>query len=714
MTSLTERIVDRMLAVAARRWPAAQRADLVREWTAEAYELAHEPGVGAAARSWRRLRFAASLACVRPQAAGAGRPGRVDAAERTVQRQLALFFAPLAAIAVAYLGTGPLWIYAAGGGLPSAMLVVYRVAQISAGLVVGVVLARRLPRERWNESVGPARRAASVAVIVAGVIAADAVVRYVAQGATGPAPAAVGALGLALLLLPLAAGVTGLAHRSRAAAVVLAVVGGSATVVAASWLVARFTDPRPAGEVPGVLLTTAALALAYTLRLSWPLPVLVRLTRARSGIRAYAPLLGVVVVAFVATTAGMVPFAAWRALPVWVVIGLSVVSLATALALTRRLGSVRPRVAPVESVAPARIGPAWWSGLALAGAVYSVIAWAVTLTYLTPNIGVQSAWPRVGDAVPAGWPGWNSEEGRVWMQDLQLYAIGCATLCLLFAAAYRGAPLLPAGTGAAVLLGADVVVVHWHATRPDLLPWLAGGAVLLGAVVWRASVHLGQRSRRDAASRRTMVVWLTVMAAFLVPGVYIHRLVPHPDPPPAVLMVAVGLPTILAVLAALGVVATTANPRVGAPPAWRLPLVVGVSAAAVGTLSFMDFSVSFWPVIYLTLLLPPTLAVPAAALAIEAIRPPSPRRRPAGWLGYLALMTLLGWVSTYVIVLLSFLSRMALPWLEYGMAYDGIPYVAGAFPIAAVVAGVGVAIASRPRQPAMAASSPTTGPATAG
>ena len=226
MTSLTERL----LAVAARRWPAAQRADLIREWTAEAYELAHEPGVGAVVRSWRRLRFAASLACVRPQAGGAGRPGRVDAAERTVQRQLALFFAPLAAVAVAFIGTGPLWMYAADGGLPVAMLVVYRVAQVSAGLVVGVVLARRLPRSRWDEPVGPARRVASVAVMVAGVVAADAVVRYVAQSAAGPRPAVVGALGLGLLLLPLTAGVTAVARRRRTAAVVLAVVGGPATV----------------------------------------------------------------------------------------------------------------------------------------------------------------------------------------------------------------------------------------------------------------------------------------------------------------------------------------------------------------------------------------------------------------------------------------------------------------------------------------------------
>ena len=295
------------------------------------------------------------------------------------------------------------------------------------------------------------------------------------------------------------------------------------------------------------------------------------------------------------------------------------------------------------------------------------------------------------------------------MQDLQLYAIGCTAMCLLFAAVYRGAPLLPVGAGAGILLGADVAVVHWHATRLELLPWLAGGAVILGVVVWQASIHLGRNSRRDAAKRQTMVVWLTVMAAFLVPGVYIHRVVPHPDLPPALLLVAVGLPTILAVLAALGVVASTANERIGALPPWRLPLIVGVTAAALGVLSLLD-SIEYnelpAPLVYLILLLPPTLAVPAAAVAIEAIRPASPsaRRKPAGWLAYFALMMLLGWVSTIVIVILSFMSRIALPWLEYGMAYDGLPYVAGAFPIAAVIAALGGVLASQPRSPAITAS----------
>jgi hypothetical protein len=51
--------LTRLLAVAARRWPAAQRGDLVSSGPAEAYELAHEPGVGAASGDHRHERVGA-------------------------------------------------------------------------------------------------------------------------------------------------------------------------------------------------------------------------------------------------------------------------------------------------------------------------------------------------------------------------------------------------------------------------------------------------------------------------------------------------------------------------------------------------------------------------------------------------------------------------------------------------------------------------------
>jgi hypothetical protein len=742
--SILERVVARLFAVAARRWPASARENLIREWTAEAHELGHEAGVVAAVRAWRRLRFAASLACVRPQSGGTGQPGRVDAAERALGRGLMLFLAPLTAVGLVVLGTGPLWLYVMAGVTDSvAMTILYRAAQVAAGVVCGVVLARRLPRARLNEPVGVASRVGAVAVMAAGLVVADSVVRFVASAYTGVIPGVVGAFGLAALLLPLTAGVAGLARRSRLWAVAVAVVGAPVVVLSATWLVVRSSDPVPARAaghpwwwladvgrlvgplyvkggtgvdkpspietvlplLPGVMLTTVTLALTYALRLSWPLPVVVRpVALPRSGLRTYLPLLGIVAIGLIGCTAGFVPFAAWRALPLPVVMCASATTLVVGLALVWRLRTARRRpTTPAAATEPA-VGPRWWSTVALAGAVYSVLAWAVTLTYLTPNIGVQESWPRVGDPTPAGWPGWNSEEGRIWMQDLQLYAIGCAALCVLFAAAYRGAPVLPVLAGTVVLLVADVAVVHWHATRIELLPWLVGGVILLGAIVWAASVHLGRHSRRDADSRRAMVVRLTVMAAFLVPGIYIHRFVPRSGLPPAVLLVAVGLPTVLAVLAALGVTATSARETLRQQPPWRLPVTIGLGAGIVGTLSFIDFglldseSMGLWPLTYLSLVIAPMLAVPAAATAIEAIRPRrlSGPRRPAQWAGYIALMLLLGWVIAYITIIASFLGGPALPWLEYGAAYDGIPYVAGAFPVAALVALIAAGVVDRP------------------
>ena len=170
------------------------------------------------------------------------------------------------------------------------------------------------------------------------------------------------------------------------------------------------------------------------------------------------------------------------------------------------------------------------------------------------------------------------------------------------------------------------------------------------------------------------------------------------------LLVAVGLPTVLAVLAALGVMATSAREQLRQQPPWRLPVTVGFGAAIVGTLSLVDFgwldseSPWLWPMIYLSLVIAPMLAVPAAAVAIEAIRPRrlSGPRRPAQWAGYLALMLLLGWVTTYITIIASFFGGLALPWLEYGAAYDGLPYVAGAFPVAALVAVIAAAVIDRP------------------
>jgi hypothetical protein len=69
------RLSGRLLAYAAGRWPAEQRADRLREWTAELYMLAHDGGHSRWSRGRRALAYSVSLLSSRPDRAGDGLPG---------------------------------------------------------------------------------------------------------------------------------------------------------------------------------------------------------------------------------------------------------------------------------------------------------------------------------------------------------------------------------------------------------------------------------------------------------------------------------------------------------------------------------------------------------------------------------------------------------------------------------------------------------------
>jgi hypothetical protein len=64
--SLSARAAVALLAVAARRWPAELRDREHRAWLAELHAITTDPGAGRRRRSWRALRFGASLAVRRP------------------------------------------------------------------------------------------------------------------------------------------------------------------------------------------------------------------------------------------------------------------------------------------------------------------------------------------------------------------------------------------------------------------------------------------------------------------------------------------------------------------------------------------------------------------------------------------------------------------------------------------------------------------------
>ncbi|UWP86758.1 hypothetical protein Dfulv_21950 [Dactylosporangium fulvum] len=92
---MTRRLAALLLALAALRWPAELREDMLAEWSAEVHTLA---GTG---RHWPMLRFAASLAATRARV----RPFSLATTARRAWAGLRLLFVlPVAALAVGTLG----------------------------------------------------------------------------------------------------------------------------------------------------------------------------------------------------------------------------------------------------------------------------------------------------------------------------------------------------------------------------------------------------------------------------------------------------------------------------------------------------------------------------------------------------------------------------------------------------------------------------------
>jgi hypothetical protein len=675
VSDVLDRMVDVLVRGAVRRWPVDARDDLTREWTAELHALAIEPGVSAPVRAWRRLRFAGSLAASGPRdadAIGVRGPGRASA-ERS--HATWLVFAPLLTMLITPVLLVPVQLPMYWLELTPTVTAVFVVenylAVAGVAALVGTLLARRLLRRRGGGAVGAAACAWWSLPVVAGLLVVDGLARGVNQAWAGGWATIVVAFAVAIPLPSVAAGVAALARRGRRWLAVLLAGLAAPTLTFAGLFVAAWLDMPPSADgrpwwwlsrlgrepmlpswydridggsptdalltvLPGFLLATVVLALAHAIRLARPLP---------STVVAAEP------------------------------------------------GSARAADVDVPAVARSP----WWHRAALAGAAYSVVAWAVTLAYLTPNIGVQSSWPaRVGadglvsPAPPAGWPGWTTEEGRLWMHELQVFAIVCAALCLLCAAAYRGRPLGPTLAASAVLLATTMTVVRTGWTAPRLLPWLAAGGLLLGMAAWAAATRWATRSRRPGNPYR-LVVTVAVLAAFLVPGSFLPRayVVRGVQAPPVLLLVAVGLPTVLTVIAAMGVLATSRRSWPG--PAWRLPAALAALPAIGGVIYFQDavpFPSGTNPLTLLTLVVPLALATPAAALTIAAIRGRVDGPRRSQLIPLLGPLVFVGGIVAAVASLIAanVIARLVLFPMEYAQTYDGLAYVPGAVVVGLLIA----------------------------
>jgi hypothetical protein len=518
---MVRRLLDKLLAIAARSWPQERRADLVREWNAELFALDLEPGLPGPVRAWRRLWFASSLLLARRTGFG-GFSGRATDVEYLAWHGVALLCGPFVASLPGLIVIGPLTAALAGRwpSVGTTLIVGGGVVRILVGAGIGVLLAIQVLHRMGDWVIRFRWRLLALVPLLAGTITAGTAPARdlnLANSDGGFEFALIGAASLGLLLVTVGGVAAVLARRVRSSVVRIVLLIPTATGLALTstaavvWLSAD-EPARAAGQpwwwlgmldgvepghyppadpfaahpledvlarLPGVLLASAAVALVYT--------VLISRTR---------------------------PHPHWGR--------------------TRAVGA---ESGPGLSAEPGR----WWAGTLLAGAAYCAVAWAVTLTYLTPHIGTTMMMDQ--ETLPRGllehWPVWSKEEGRVWIQDMQLYAIVCTTLFFLCATAYRRLPLVPGLAGAAVLLAADIVIVRLGLFHLGAMPWLIAGAMLLGLLAWRHALRIGRANPTGGQRGRPLVVVVSVLAAYLVPA-------PHsawtsqgmaPATPPALLMV---------------------------------------------------------------------------------------------------------------------------------------------------------------------------------
>jgi hypothetical protein len=706
VSAVARRLAARLLAAAVLRWPPHLRQDLSREWAAELHELSYAD-VATPVRIWRQLHFAASLALARPPVAdGAPLPGPIRAAPAQVHATW-LVLAPVLTLLATVVALVPLQALPFGWVTITPTTSAFFVAEnylveAAVAALAGTWLARRVRRRR-GRPLGAAGCAWATLPVIVGLVAVDGLARGSGHLRDGGRFAILAALCLAVLLPPIAVAAAALSrHARRGTAIALAALAVPLLTLATAGVLAHLAPETPSAAVgrpwwwldylgrepllsisypmvddplpieavlsvlPAFVFAAVVFALAHVIELAGPTP-------SRSAAKSSpAP----------ATTAGPETAA-----------GLTAAAGAeTAAGLTATAGA--ETTAGPTATGPTAAGPdvgipdvaqsPWWHRTALAGAAYSVVAWAVTLAYLTPNIGVQNSWPsRAGadgqllPAEPAGWPGWTTEEGRLWMHELQLSTIVAAALCLVCAAAYRGRPLAPALAGAATLLAINMTVVNQDWAEPRLLPWLAGGGLILGQAAWLASTRPAA-AQRPLRHPRRLVITVTVLAAFLAPAGFLHRIYAVDRPaPPSLLLVAVGLPALLAGLAAMGVLATSTCPPRG--PAWRLPAALTLATATGGVLYYRDgliHDLAGHPALAILMIAPVAAAVPVAAWTIAAIHGRPPWRR---WLLLTPPLMLAGLPVAFATIMGSFvLARLVLFPMEYGQTYDGLAYVPGA------------------------------------
>ncbi len=219
-----------------------------------------------------------------------------------------------------------------------------------------------------------------VAVLVAGAFPVDAILRRLANVDTGGRFAVTPALALAALLALAAAGLAR-GVRRRWLATVLGAVGVPVTVFCAMFVMVRLAGDLPPGA--GAASWWVSRLLQHDGWTYFPL-----VSAGGHPVEAVLPVLAGTLL-ITATTGFAYAVRVIRPLRL---------PLPTATVSPAKTAQAAPATAPAEATGLGR----WWHRTALGGGLFSVLAWAFTLAYLTPRVGDPVPWPQENPGLVGG------------------------------------------------------------------------------------------------------------------------------------------------------------------------------------------------------------------------------------------------------------------------------------------------------------------------
>ncbi|WP_212987991.1 hypothetical protein [Actinoplanes auranticolor] len=638
------RPVDRFarwcLARAARRWPAALRAEMHAEWLAELAAL--EAG---RATARERLRYAFSLVAAPPIRDASGAPRGWGESLAPGAPALALLIAALITLSVSeYSGSLAFRLLEQAGVEP-----VSAASEWLTSVVAAVItLAWCLPAGRWLGRRRPYSRSGRFGDAGPAVLAPVTFAPVILLGAVpdGDLPYASGVLA-GLLIWATGIGAIGAAAvraagRIRAAALML--IG-----------------------VP-LVCALAAVASAVPFALGsrdWPATMLASVTMGGAPPEFQELVDGVTGRTFYYQGPWALPLACFAA-----------------FTLAYGFGALRPRrdgiAAPArEPVAPAVSKP-MPVAVVVAGAgalAVAVIGWAYTLTILTP--GMQD----VSRSAPM--PGGDGELA-MWTAELRVTAILLAVLATLVATADRRF-----GLTATLLVGAGLTLANAVLHRMDVTG--VGGlrlALLAGVVPVVAGWLVCGRTVPGTARRRVTVGVL--LAAGVLPLIMLQGTpgVNHPYLPIGLKVTTIGLAVTGILLAVVPALALSRRPV----PTWAALLLLGSPVAVtVGAglipppMSDDDTGAALYAAF---------AALPLAVVCLALLRRHRTRNRgrtAAVWTA-LAVAAVPGTVPAVVVggLLLAFVPNLVFDIDGSGYSFDGLSYVPGTatllLPLAALAA----------------------------